>query len=74
MHYSQIMGAAFVGLSTTVYCTPLQSRAPAAASHEYFRCSDEQKDALKTASRDVGRIAKEAYDLSMSNDWQKNKG
>jgi hypothetical protein len=74
MLYSPIMAVAFVGISTKVYCNPIQVASRLAAEHGYFRCNDEQREALKTAGREVGKMATAAYNLLASGDWKENKG
>jgi hypothetical protein len=67
-------GCSLRWLSMKVYCNPIQVASRLAAEHGYFRCDDEQTAALKTAGREVGKMATAAYNLLASGDWKENKG
>jgi hypothetical protein len=80
MHLSPVLAVAFVGLSTTVYCTPIQVASksaifPRGQTHSYDNCNSEQQSAIHVALREVATLAGAGYDLLVNGDsWKKNKG
>jgi hypothetical protein len=79
MHVSPILALAFLGVSTTVYCTPVQV-APRETDlrfspHTYIGCNADWTKAINEALRDVATLADAGYSLLDGGDgWKKNKG
>jgi hypothetical protein len=80
MHFSPVLVVAFVGLSTTVYCTPIQVASKSASfprgqTHSYDNCNSKQQSAIYVTLREAATLAGAGYDLLVDGDrWKENKG
>ena len=78
MYCSTVLTAAFVALSTTVYCTPIQPVFPLNGNpllkphkdldlphspHQFLRCNNGQRKAIEVALRDANKMANEVHNL-----------
>jgi hypothetical protein len=73
MRYSTPLAVA-LGLSSTVYCAPVEFSPGSPGMHELLDCNAKQREAIEIAKSDVSKMASAAYDLLNGKDWKKNKG
>jgi hypothetical protein len=79
MHFSPILALAFLGVATTVYCTPVQvaSRETNLRFSPYtdIGCNADWTKTINEALRDVATLADAGYSLLDGGDgWKKNRG